>query len=156
MLTGRPAMEKQHKFSIWYVLIAIWTVLIIQHSIAQTFRVQQISYRKFLADRSSQNSSWEWARRACVIFSPRPRWAWPSSRRRLNASWQALRRKTGLSMNAFPHGQGRGFLRRRMKRNARDNSPISASHATTITASKRPRRQGTTTPPPGPARRATA
>jgi len=41
-------MEKQHKFSIWYVLIAIWIVLIIQHSIAQTFRVQQISYSEFL------------------------------------------------------------------------------------------------------------
>jgi cell division protease FtsH len=41
-------MEKQHKFSIWYVLIAVWVVLIIQHSIAQTFRVQQISYSEFL------------------------------------------------------------------------------------------------------------
>jgi cell division protease FtsH len=41
-------MEKHHKFSIWYVLIAIWIVLILQHSIAQTFRVQQISYSEFL------------------------------------------------------------------------------------------------------------
>jgi cell division protease FtsH len=41
-------MEKQHTFSIWYVLIALWIVLIIQHSIAQTFRVQQISYSEFL------------------------------------------------------------------------------------------------------------
>ena len=41
-------MEKHHKFSIWYVLIAIWIVLILQHSIAQTFRVQQISYSDFL------------------------------------------------------------------------------------------------------------
>jgi cell division protease FtsH len=41
-------MEKQHKFSIWYVVIAIWIVLILQHSIAETFRVQQISYSEFL------------------------------------------------------------------------------------------------------------
>ncbi|MBW1690889.1 MAG: cell division protein FtsH [Deltaproteobacteria bacterium] len=41
-------MEKHHKFSIWYVLIAVWIVLILQHSIAQTFRVQQISYSEFL------------------------------------------------------------------------------------------------------------
>ncbi len=41
-------MEKHHKFSIWYVLIAIWIVLILQHSIAQTFRVEQISYSDFL------------------------------------------------------------------------------------------------------------
>lgn len=41
-------MEKRHKFSIWYVLIAIWIVLIIQHSLAETFRVQQISYSEFL------------------------------------------------------------------------------------------------------------
>jgi len=41
-------MEKQHKFSIWYVLIAIWIVLIIQHSIAETFRVQQIPYSELL------------------------------------------------------------------------------------------------------------
>jgi cell division protease FtsH len=41
-------MEKHHKFSIWYVLIAIWIVFILQHTIAQTFRVQQISYSEFL------------------------------------------------------------------------------------------------------------
>jgi len=41
-------MEKQHKFSIWYVLIALWIVLILQHSISETFRVQQISYSEFL------------------------------------------------------------------------------------------------------------
>jgi cell division protease FtsH len=41
-------MEKHHKFSIWYVLIAIWIVLLLQHSIAQTFRVEQISYSEFL------------------------------------------------------------------------------------------------------------
>jgi cell division protease FtsH len=41
-------MEKHHKFSIWYVLIAVWIVLILQHSLAQTFRVQQISYSEFL------------------------------------------------------------------------------------------------------------
>jgi len=41
-------MEKQHKFSIWYVLIAIWIVLILQHSIAETFRVQQIPYSDLL------------------------------------------------------------------------------------------------------------
>jgi cell division protease FtsH len=41
-------MEKQHKFSIWYVVIAIWIVLILQHSIAETFRVQQIPYSDLL------------------------------------------------------------------------------------------------------------
>jgi cell division protease FtsH len=41
-------MEKHHKFSIWYVLIAIWIVLILQNVISQTFRVQHIPYSEFV------------------------------------------------------------------------------------------------------------
>ncbi|NVM21251.1 MAG: ATP-dependent metallopeptidase FtsH/Yme1/Tma family protein [Desulfobacterales bacterium] len=41
-------MEKQHKFSIWYVLIAIWIVLIIQNLIVQMFAVERIPYSEFV------------------------------------------------------------------------------------------------------------
>jgi cell division protease FtsH len=41
-------MEKHHKFSIWYVLIAVWIVLILQNSISQTFRVEQVAYSEFV------------------------------------------------------------------------------------------------------------
>ena len=41
-------MEKQHKFSIWYVLIAVWIVLIIQNLIIQTFSVERIPYSAFI------------------------------------------------------------------------------------------------------------
>ncbi|MBN2515727.1 MAG: ATP-dependent zinc metalloprotease FtsH [Deltaproteobacteria bacterium] len=41
-------MEKHHKFSIWYVLIGIWVVLIIQNYIASTYAVQTIPYSQFL------------------------------------------------------------------------------------------------------------
>jgi cell division protease FtsH len=46
-------MEKHHKFSIWYVLIAVWIVLILQNAISQKFRVQQVPYSEFV--RSLQN-----------------------------------------------------------------------------------------------------
>jgi len=46
-------MEKHHKFSIWYVLIAVWIVLILQNVIAQKFRVQQVPYSEFV--KSLQN-----------------------------------------------------------------------------------------------------
>jgi cell division protease FtsH len=46
-------MEKHHKFSIWYVLIAVWIVLILQNVIAQKFRVQQVPYSEFI--KSLQN-----------------------------------------------------------------------------------------------------
>ena len=41
-------MEKQHKFSIWYVLIGIWAVLLIQSYISSMFAVQTIPYSQFL------------------------------------------------------------------------------------------------------------
>jgi cell division protease FtsH len=41
-------MEKHHKFSIWYVLIAIWIVLILQHAIAERFAVKQVPYSEFM------------------------------------------------------------------------------------------------------------
>ncbi len=41
-------MKKQHKFSVWYVLIGIWVVLIIQSYIASMFAVQTIPYSQFL------------------------------------------------------------------------------------------------------------
>jgi cell division protease FtsH len=41
-------MEKHHKFSIWYVLLGIWVVLIIQSYIASMFASQIIPYSQFL------------------------------------------------------------------------------------------------------------
>lgn len=41
-------MEKQHKFSLWYVLLGIWVVLLIQNSIASMFAIATIPYSQFL------------------------------------------------------------------------------------------------------------
>ena len=41
-------MEKHHKFSIWYVLLGVWAVLIIQSYIASMFAAQMIPYSQFL------------------------------------------------------------------------------------------------------------
>ena len=41
-------MEKHHKFSIWYVLLGIWVVLIVQNYIASMFAAQVIPYSQFL------------------------------------------------------------------------------------------------------------
>ncbi|MBN2283891.1 MAG: ATP-dependent zinc metalloprotease FtsH [Deltaproteobacteria bacterium] len=41
-------MEKHHKFSIWYVLIAIWAVLIVQNYLSTVFAVKVIPYSQFL------------------------------------------------------------------------------------------------------------
>jgi cell division protease FtsH len=41
-------MEKKHKFSLWYVLIGVWIVLIAQSYIASMFAVQTIPYSQFL------------------------------------------------------------------------------------------------------------
>ncbi|MBN1841700.1 MAG: ATP-dependent zinc metalloprotease FtsH [Deltaproteobacteria bacterium] len=41
-------MEKHHKFSIWYVLIAIWVVLILHNIIVQMFAVQRLPYSEFV------------------------------------------------------------------------------------------------------------
>lgn len=42
-------MEKEHKFSIWYVLIGIWIVLIVQSYIASMFAVKTIPYSQFMS-----------------------------------------------------------------------------------------------------------
>jgi cell division protease FtsH len=41
-------MEKQHKFSIWYVLLGIWFVLILQNYITAMFAIKTIPYSEFL------------------------------------------------------------------------------------------------------------
>lgn len=41
-------MEKQYRFSIWYVLIAVWIVLILQNWIVQMFAVERIPYSEFI------------------------------------------------------------------------------------------------------------
>ncbi|MCU0588132.1 MAG: ATP-dependent zinc metalloprotease FtsH [Syntrophobacteraceae bacterium] len=41
-------MEKATRFSIWYVLLAVWGVLLIQDFIAQQFRPRHIPYSEFL------------------------------------------------------------------------------------------------------------
>lgn len=41
-------MEKHHKFSIWYVLIAIWIVLILHNLMVQIFAVERIPYSEFI------------------------------------------------------------------------------------------------------------
>ncbi len=41
-------MEKHHKFSIWYVLLGIWAVLILHNLLVSTLSVQTIPYSEFL------------------------------------------------------------------------------------------------------------
>lgn len=41
-------MEKHHKFSIWYVLIAIWAVLILHQLILEMFGIEHIPYSEFI------------------------------------------------------------------------------------------------------------
>ncbi|MDY6989446.1 MAG: ATP-dependent zinc metalloprotease FtsH [Thermodesulfobacteriota bacterium] len=41
-------MEKQHKFSVWYVLIAVWVVLILHNLIVQMFAIERIPYSEFV------------------------------------------------------------------------------------------------------------
>jgi cell division protease FtsH len=41
-------MEKRHKFSIWYVLLGVWVVLIVQSYIASMLATQVIPYSQFL------------------------------------------------------------------------------------------------------------
>ena len=43
-------MQKHHKFSIWYVMLGIWAVLILQNYIASLYAVKTISYSQFLND----------------------------------------------------------------------------------------------------------
>lgn len=41
-------MEKHHKFSVWYVLLGIWAVLLLQQYLVSIFAVPTIPYSKFL------------------------------------------------------------------------------------------------------------
>jgi len=41
-------MEKHHKFSIWYLLIGIWIVLLLQHYLMLAFSIKTIPYSEFL------------------------------------------------------------------------------------------------------------
>ena len=41
-------MEKQHKFSIWYVLVAVWVVLVLHNLIVQMFAIQRLPYSEFV------------------------------------------------------------------------------------------------------------
>jgi cell division protease FtsH len=41
-------MQKQHKFSMWYVLLGIWFVLIIQNYLVSAFAIKTIPYSEFL------------------------------------------------------------------------------------------------------------
>jgi len=41
-------MEKQHKFSMWYVLLGIWVVLIIQNLLFTAMSIETIPYSRFL------------------------------------------------------------------------------------------------------------
>jgi cell division protease FtsH len=41
-------MEKQHKFSIWYVLLGIWVVLIVQNALSSYLAIKTIPYSEFL------------------------------------------------------------------------------------------------------------
>ncbi len=47
-MTGGMSLERHHKFSIWYVLIGIWVVLIAQNIIATMIAVKTIPYSQFL------------------------------------------------------------------------------------------------------------
>jgi cell division protease FtsH len=41
-------MEKHHKFSIWYVLLGVWVVLLIQNYLGSVFAIKTIPYSQFL------------------------------------------------------------------------------------------------------------
>jgi cell division protease FtsH len=41
-------MDKKHRFSVWYVFLAVWAVLIIQSYVSSFFAVQVIPYSQFL------------------------------------------------------------------------------------------------------------
>ena len=41
-------MKKQHKFSIWYALLAIWGVLILHNLLVSLFAVKAIPYSEFM------------------------------------------------------------------------------------------------------------
>ena len=41
-------MQKHYKFSLWYVVLGIWVVLIVQNYIASMYAAQIIPYSQFL------------------------------------------------------------------------------------------------------------
>jgi len=41
-------MEKHHRFSIWYVLVAVWIVLILHNLMVQMFAVERVPYSDFV------------------------------------------------------------------------------------------------------------
>jgi cell division protease FtsH len=41
-------MEKKYKFSIWYILLGIWAVLLIQYYLSSAFAVRTVPYSEFL------------------------------------------------------------------------------------------------------------
>ena len=41
-------MKKHHKFSIWYVLLGVWFVLILQNYIASMYAIPTIPYSQFI------------------------------------------------------------------------------------------------------------
>ena len=43
-------MEKHHKFSIWYVLLGIWVVLLLQNYLAASLAIRTLPYSEFLKD----------------------------------------------------------------------------------------------------------
>jgi len=43
-------MEKHHKFSIWYVMLGVWAVLLIQNYLGSAFAIKTIPYSQFLKD----------------------------------------------------------------------------------------------------------
>ena len=47
-------MEKHHKFSIWYVLLGVWAVLLIQSYLGEALSIKTIPYSRFL-DLLNQN-----------------------------------------------------------------------------------------------------
>lgn len=47
------SMEKRTRFSIWYILLAFWAVMIIHSAITQSFSVKKIPYSEFLTELDS-------------------------------------------------------------------------------------------------------
>ena len=48
-------MEKHHRFSLWYVLIAIWGVLLLNNVIVSTYGPKSLPYSEFLKDLQAGN-----------------------------------------------------------------------------------------------------
>jgi cell division protease FtsH len=47
--TVEDSMEKHHKFSLWYVLLGVWVVLILQNYLFSAMAVETIPYSRFLS-----------------------------------------------------------------------------------------------------------